>query len=80
MLSDSFFSQNGINFQISFICIFFVLMIAIIAVTTLKASLILFGRKAGWSWVHFALSLRAPPQKEFCLSYIMYFEIWYMFV
>ena len=55
-------------------------MIAIIAVTTLKASLILFSRKAGWSWVHFALGLRAPPQKDFCLSSIMYFEIWYTFV
>ena len=53
-------------------------MIAIIAVTTLKASLILFGRKAGWSWVHFALGLRAPPQKRIYLSSIMYFEIWYM--
>ena len=53
-------------------------MIAIIAVTTLKASLILFGRKAGWSWVHFALGLRAPPQKRIYLSSIMYFEIWYI--
>ena len=48
---------------------FFVLMIAIIAVTTLKASLILFGRKDGWTWVHFALGLRASPQKRILFKF-----------